>query len=76
MTKEEIQKAKRIVLTYRELDSKIGNLNDQLKALNEKKDSLVAELSKTEMEESAFVMELEKKYGTVDYNEIAREIEK
>lgn len=76
MTKEEIQKARRIVLAYRELDSKIGNLNDQLKALNEKKDSLVAELSKTEMEESVFVMELEKKYGTVDYNEIAREIER
>ena len=74
MTTEEIQKAKRIVLKYKEIDSRIANLNDQLKRLGERKNRLELELNKTKKEEKAFVLELEKKYGVVDYNQIAMEI--
>lgn len=74
MTTEEIQKAKRIVLKYKEIDSRIANLNDQLKRLGERKNRLELELNKTKKEEETFVLELEKKYGVVDYNQIAMEI--
>ena len=74
MTKEEIKTAREIVLTYQEIDSRIENLNDQLKFLNEKKNKLEIKLNETKKLEDEFIKTLEQKYGIVDYNEIAREI--
>lgn len=70
MDVEDIKKAVAITKEYKETFDIIGDLDIELKKLEEKKNMVLEKLKDIEQRELELTKQLKEKYGELDYNEI------
>lgn len=70
MDVEDIKKAVAITKEYKETFDIIGDLDLELKKLEEKKNLVLEKLKDVEQRELELTKQLKEKYGELDYNEI------
>lgn len=76
LTEKEIQTAKNLKQEFGQIKDQINLVEEQMKSLNQKTESLIMHLEDLRLQEQNFVQNLQKKYGEGKFNPITYTYEK